>query len=320
MQANSPPTAPAWRRRPSGYVFPLLLVIVGAVLLLNNFGILPWSVWTALGQLWPVILILLGIDLLVGRRNAVLGAAITAITLVAVLGAAVWLTFAGASATPQSSQTEQHSVDVPLAGATSATISLRYGAGILNVGSLPDGGTYLARATASLPPGMRLGQQVHPSGDTADVTLSAEGSNSFHWPFHGFGRAPGDMTMNVQLAPKIPLTLRADVGAGQSDFDLTNLSVQSFALNNGAGQATVRFPTAPGRMTANIHSGAGQLILEIPPGVAASIHGNNGLVNLQVPTDRFQKVADGYRSSDYATATNQVDITLNVGFGEVDVR
>src|SRR5439155_15770622 len=122
--------------------------------------------------------------------------------------------------------------------------------------------------------------------------------------------------MDVQLAPKIPLTLRADVGAGRSSFDLTNLSVKSVTLNNGAGQATVRFPAAPGLMTANIHSGAGQLTLEIPPGVGASIHGNNGLVNLQVPTDRFQKVADGYQSSDYATAANRVDLTLNVGFGE----
>src|SRR5207302_7816398 len=120
-----------------------------------------------------------------------------------------------ASATSQSSQTEQHSVDVPVTGATSATIALRFGAGVLNVGALPDGATYLARATASLPPGMRLSQQVHPtSGDTADVTLSADGSNGFHWPFQGFGRAAGDMTMDVQLAPKIPLTLRADVGAG----------------------------------------------------------------------------------------------------------
>ena len=42
--------------------------------------------------------------------------------------------------------------DVPLAGATSGTIALRFGAGVLNVSALPDGGTYLARATASLPP------------------------------------------------------------------------------------------------------------------------------------------------------------------------
>src|SRR5260370_32932762 len=119
LQANSPPTSTPGRRRPSRFLFPLLLVIVGAVLLLNNLGILPWSVWTALGQLWPVILILLGIDLLVGRRNAVLGAAITAITLVAVLGAAVLLTLPSAGGPPHTSPPRPAHVGDPPAGAAS---------------------------------------------------------------------------------------------------------------------------------------------------------------------------------------------------------
>src|SRR5258707_12139136 len=95
MQSSSP-SPPRWsQRRAASFVFPLLLVVVGGVLLLNNVGLLPWTIWTALGQLWPIILILFGIDLLLGRRNAWLGASVAMVALVAVLGIALWMTYSG---------------------------------------------------------------------------------------------------------------------------------------------------------------------------------------------------------------------------------
>jgi hypothetical protein len=271
--------------------------------------------------MWPVLLILFGLELLIGRRSAWLGATVILIAFVAVLGAALWLTYSGAkvSAEPVSAYPHQ-SASIPLSGATSADVTLQFGAGALRVGALPDNSTDLAQASASLPPGMRLNHKEVRNTSTANVQLSTDGGAPVSWPFGGFGRNPGDVTLDAQLARKVPLTLQADVGAGQSDFDLTDLAVQSFVLHNGAGQASVHFPTQAGQMTADIHSGAGQIILDVPAGVGASIHSKNGLVSVHVKDDRFQKVGDGYQTSDYQTANNRVDVTLNLGVGEVDVR
>ncbi len=43
----------------------MLLLLVGALFLLSNFGIFDWLSW---GRLWPLLLILLGVALLVRRR------------------------------------------------------------------------------------------------------------------------------------------------------------------------------------------------------------------------------------------------------------
>ena len=45
-------------RRP-GLFWPLILIGLGALLLLQNLGYLPAGLWPALAQLWPVIFILL---------------------------------------------------------------------------------------------------------------------------------------------------------------------------------------------------------------------------------------------------------------------
>jgi hypothetical protein len=318
MDAPTSFAAPPYRsRRPRSFVFPMLLVIAGIVLLLNNLGVLSWSIWSALGQLWPAILILLGFELLIGRWSTWLSAFLAVVAFVAILGAAIWMTSTGAGVTPNGAAMAARDASIPLGSAANGQVAIQFGAGSLVVGALPPEGTDLAQITASLPGSMQLTQHSEMRGDTIDATIGTSGSGG-GWPFLGFKRSD-NLTLNARLAPQIPLDLRAEVGAGQSTFNLLDLMVNQFTLNNGAGQATIYFPRTAGQTTADIHSGAGQIILEVPPGVGAYIHGSSGLVNYHA-SNRYQKVADGYQTSDFATAANRVDVTMHVGIGEVDVR
>jgi len=48
----------------------LAIILIGSILLLNNFNILDWSVWYNIFRLWPLLLISLGISLIFRRRLA----------------------------------------------------------------------------------------------------------------------------------------------------------------------------------------------------------------------------------------------------------
>lgn len=50
-------------RRP-GYVGPLLLITIGLIILFNELGFISWGSWGSLWRFWPVILILIGIEIL----------------------------------------------------------------------------------------------------------------------------------------------------------------------------------------------------------------------------------------------------------------
>jgi predicted membrane protein len=55
-------------REVGGELFGLILTIVGTLLLLRTFGVIPWSVW----DFWPLILVLLGLSIITqgfGRRR-----------------------------------------------------------------------------------------------------------------------------------------------------------------------------------------------------------------------------------------------------------
>ena len=46
-----------------------ILLFLGIIFLLNNFGILPWSSWNYLWRLWPLFLIVAGIRMILGRSQ-----------------------------------------------------------------------------------------------------------------------------------------------------------------------------------------------------------------------------------------------------------
>lgn len=333
--ANSgwPNPNPPPRSNGRGLILPILFIVVGSVLLLNNLGVLPWSIWSTLAQLWPVVLILLGVELVLGRRTSIPGALVALVVIVAIVGWADHRAPARpASAVAQTSQplaaalvgpaatTDSAShLAVPLGDTQNARITLNLGAGDLSIGALPVGDPNLATADATLPEGTELTKTTSTHDGETDLTLAAKGRNGFFWPFaHPDQRAD---SLAVALAPKVPLDLQTNLGVGQSNLDLRGLAIQSLDVNSGAGQMTVQFPSGSGQTRANINSGAGgRTTLIIPSNVGAYVHTAGGLVSVQLPPGRYTQVADGYESDNYATATDQIDIYLHVGVGQVDVQ
>lgn len=313
----NPSSGAGWRPRSKSLVFPIVLIVAGVLLLLNNLGIVPWSVWLSLARLWPVVLILLGIDLLVGRRHPWAGAGITTLMLAIVLGVTVWTSFHGGGPSAASGTLQERTVTVPVGGASNGDVSIDVGAGRLDVGALPVNSPNLVVATAEVGPGVSLMPRTRLENGTQTATIDLRGG-SRDWSFLR-GNAGNGLTMNVGLNPRVPEVLRFTLGAGQSTVDLTSVPVHALSVTNGAGQVEIHFPAAAGTTTADFQSGAGKLTLIIPPGVGATIHNASGLVNLRV-SDRFQSMSDGYRTADYDSAANRVDITLHVGVGQVDVQ
>ena len=48
----------------------LLLIFLGVIFLLNNFGILSWDIWNIVWRFWPLLLILAGLQLVMGRSRS----------------------------------------------------------------------------------------------------------------------------------------------------------------------------------------------------------------------------------------------------------
>ncbi len=52
-----------------GYMGAFILIVLGILFLLNNFGLVPWSIWRDLWKFWPLFLIFWGLQMIFGRSR-----------------------------------------------------------------------------------------------------------------------------------------------------------------------------------------------------------------------------------------------------------
>lgn len=97
-------------RRAGGLVFPALLIAIGVVALLINTGVVSAAAWQRLGDLWPLILIFLGLVLVLNHtlpqpQARIAGLLSAALMVVAALGYAILApTLPGGSQQQESSE------------------------------------------------------------------------------------------------------------------------------------------------------------------------------------------------------------------------
>ncbi len=94
----------------------LLLITIGIIFFLLNYGFLSWSLWAYVVDLWPLILILAGIGLLLNRRIPL--SAILLVFLLSIIGYSIVMgdkSAPGHMVSPYSrGSTETESIKVPL--------------------------------------------------------------------------------------------------------------------------------------------------------------------------------------------------------------
>lgn len=296
-------------RRRGGLVGPVILIGLGIVFLLNNLGLVGWSVWDLILRLWPVLLIAVGLDILVGRRS-VWGSLLVVALMLAALAGAIWLYQARpAAGNLLTSETIQQALE----GATRGELDIEFGVGRLEIGSLPESAT-LIEGNVGLVRGERVLEDFSLAGSTAHYSLRSTGVETFLFPGDWDRRAAWDLNLNSG----VPLSLTFHTGVGEATVDLSRLKVTDVDISFGVGRVTVTFPSQ-GRIQARIDGGVGETVLRIPAGMAARIRVDGGLRSVSVPGGYTQR-GDAYYTGNFETAENRIDVEVTGGIGVVNVR
>lgn len=296
-----------------------MLLGLGIVLLLNNLGYVPWSIWSSLWPYWPLLLVLLGVEAFVTGRVA-WGTLVLLLVLVPLIGLAI--TF-GSVASTWSTATSgapdrlTSTIHQTLNGATSAAVRIEYGVGALDISPLADD------ASADvLADGQVFGHGLVQFDTRYDVS-NGQGTLRIT-PREGSSPTGGNLGLEagrvaLRLTRNVPLDLRVDTGAADTTLNLADLRVPNLTVQTGASRSRIVLP-AHGQTTVRIEGGAAAITLEIPPTVAARITVDDGPNAVQIDQTRFPNTGREYRSPDFDAATDRATIRLSVGASRVVVQ
>ncbi len=236
-----------------------------------------------------------------------------------------------------------YSLSEPLNGAKTAKVDIYTGSGNLTINQLAGGEPLLASGTLQYPENQGIPTKSV-TEDDGQVTLTLKGGRGAQsWFRLPWDACIGAFEWQVHLSPKISSDITARSGGGNVKLDLAGMTVTRVLADTGGGNMAVVLPdnaanldvtartgggdvtveignAMKGRNTVIAHSGAGNVVVQVPDGIAAKVHATSGLGKVMVDP-RFGKIdKTTYQSSDYDNAANKVEITVGSGAGNVTVN
>jgi len=262
------------------------------------------------------------------------------ILLVLVSGALAGFTVYGKS---NSSEVLTMDLAEPLGDAVAAKYDFNTGTGNLSIDSLPVGEKLLASGSLQY-----LETQGRPDGKVDmnqglyTLMLKAVGGRQpgFQLPWSACN---GETDWQMHLNPSLPSDINAYSGGGNIQLDLAGMSLNNLAVDTAGGNVDIILPdyaaelnlyanTSAGNVTITVgshstgsstltaSSGAGNVVVRLPEGLAARILATTGMGKVNIDP-LFQKIDDQtFQSPGYLDALDKIEIKLEGGAGDVTIE
>lgn len=282
----------------------------GVIFLLHNFGQLPWNAWDMLFRLWPLFIVAIGLDLLLGKRSVWLG--MLGAVIILLLGAGLWSLTSPRTAEGMNAVNSEV-ISQPAGDAERARIYLNPTVGSLKLQALKDSKDLLAGRIRPLR-GERIVQNPY----------SVEDGQGYVW-LRSFGEmmwttnhSISGPTWDLGASPDLPLDLEISMAVGEATADLTGMQIENVRVNLAVGKATVVFPE-DSAFDADLSLAIGEFEIIVPDGLGVRVTNNGALSGFSVPSG-WTKNGKTYTSPGYDSAEHKVMIEVNTAIGSVVVK
>lgn len=302
----------------------LLLIAIGVIFFLLNYGILSWGFWLHVVELWPLILILAGIGLLFSRRIP-----LSAVLLVFLLSMVGYSLVVGDKPVPwqmngpfNSGTTETKPLNVPLpSDVKKAKVNLKLGGAQVQVQALdPENsehklmtGNYQGKSKNSDQGSDGSGVSTQQLGDTLAVTLSSAS-------FGGNANKSNRSGLELNLSNKVHYDLDITAGAINGMIDLSRLQVDNLKIGTGASNYELQFGDTGIVTQGKIDSGASKLTLVVPENLGLRIRLNGVATSTNFMGSGLLLEDKNWVSPNYAEAKTKIDLEISTAAGSVQLE
>jgi len=283
--SSLPPSEQPRRPRGAGGVsFALILIGVGTIFLLYNLGVIGLN-WREIARFWPALLILLGLDIVIGRQSMAGSVAVGVLTLGALAGI-VWYAQTPAGQ-PASSGLVTGTIHVPFEDVKALKVFVTLVDAPLELTAQHDEMMVHGEFTVLAGTEPKIDYKVE--GDTGVVTIIQPPPDIDTFPFNA-GFDPVQPRMTLELPEGIPVELHVTTDLGETTLDLTNLQITDLDVKAGSGKADVTLPKSGKLGDVHIEGDLGQVIVTAPDGSkldmgSLDVQSGSGQLTLTLPAE-----------------------------------
>lgn len=247
----------SYRKSTASFFWPIIIIGAGVVWLLSDLNIIPSENLWILLRLWPVLLIVAGLDVLFARRLPLLGALLALLVITGVIYVLMDGSMFDLEGSRPEPQVETFVVEVDDVMAVNFDLNL----------STQD--TKVSRMAGST---HSVEAEISHYGDigftvTGDeekrIRLAQTGLVSwFSWLMPALGEGP--LMWDIGLSPRIPFDLEVDASSGRVEMDLRGIQLDRLRFDGGTGASTIYLPASTEAYDARLEGGTGTLEVNLP--------------------------------------------------------
>lgn len=255
--------------------WPVILIGAGVLLLLRNLGyIQPFDI-NLLLRLWPLILVVIGLDLIFGRKASWVGGLIALLAIGAVIAFMFYSPSLGIVTT---SGVRTETFSTPVEQTRHAEYRINASAAPVELDATA-AGTDLISATFTHK-GI-INYEV--SGDKEKTIRVSQTQEVNAWLQFDFDFSP--QKWDISLNPDVLSSLYFDGGSGAINMDLTGMNLDLLKADFGSGAADLVLPVSATSYSAEIGSGSGAIKLDLPKNTSIdmTLESGSGAVRISFP-------------------------------------
>ena len=316
-------------------IWGILLLFIGGVLLLENFGIIDFY-WRNVWGFWPIFLIIAGVNILFNRNNSQAGSMVSIAVLVVALG---FLFYKGQQEPNRNGwwgHNFKKDIDINIDdndrdddddNNDTAFNNLKLAEPfvekenvkktVLNISgggiSFNLDGETSELINADVKKGHGNFSLKKLITDSATVLTFSMDDKKNKWKFGDNGN---DVDFRLNKAPNWDILMK--LGAGEANFDFAGYKVRTFRFDGGAAALDIKFGDLLPNTDVIVKSGVADVKIKVPTNSGCRIKTKTGLSAKDF--EGFDKLSDGvYETSNYKTSTNKIFINLDGGLSSFEV-
>lgn len=302
----------------------IILIAIGVIFILNNFGILNFS-WYNFWQLWPLLLIFSGISVLPVKDSAKFVMLAGALVMAAVFinrapahdswfshfhrnGNMSWEWDDNEDNTNSSSNTMDQNLSVPFDSLAPK--------GILNLDAAAGTFTFEGEATEFLMFNKTgdIGNYeltTSESGKTKEISLHLQGKHAHH----NFNKNH----VTIKLNPKTEWKFKFNIGAASMNMDLSNYKIDTADFDAGASSITLKLGSKNPITVVTFNAGASSIHVSVPKTAGCQVSSESFLAS-KTFEGFHRKEGHLYETDNFAHATSKIYITVKTALSSIDVN
>ncbi len=279
----------------------IILVVLGSLFLLANLGYIGFDVLLGIFDLWPLLLVVAGVNILFNRKLIV--------SLIAWITFFIILILYGTFYRGINANTDFKTHFTKPVETSHGELNLDIGAARIGVTSEKN---HLLKVDAR---GIKLSHNNTYRNDMETVIFNF--ANKSHSP--AIYRT-GSSDYNFKLNEDVIWDLDLNLGAISGTLDLENIATRSVDLDMGAGNLNIILGNKYGKSDIKIDSGASNISITIPKGAGIKIKLDSSLSKINMDDLNLIKLGDHYISPDYEDKDIKLEFRISMGVGRVDFR